>query len=58
MTVIRLILTLASLASLSGCGADGMPSAPTAKAKGLTPGVSVSGEAQIGVVSDKVMSGQ
>jgi len=39
----RLILALFSLGLLAACGADGAPKAPT-------PGVSITGEAQMGIV--------
>ncbi|WP_203232263.1 hypothetical protein [Gemmobacter caeruleus] len=41
----RITLSLCLLALLAACGADGAPEAP-----GATPGVSVSGDARIGVV--------
>ncbi len=39
----RLILALFSLAILAACGADGAPETPA-------PGVSITGEAQMGIV--------
>lgn len=45
----RLIaLTLVAAGLLSGCGVDGAPKAPEAK-----PGVSVSGDARVGVAYTK-----
>ena len=41
----RSILTLLTLATLAACGADGAPKPPAPK-----PGVTVSGQAQVGVV--------
>ncbi|WP_180996014.1 hypothetical protein [Tabrizicola aquatica] len=41
----RLILPLLACLALTACGADGEPQAPT------KPGISITGEAQIGVVS-------
>jgi hypothetical protein len=40
----RAILTLFALAALAACGADGAPKPPVPK-----PGVSVSGQVQVGV---------
>ena len=40
----KILLALATLLAISACGADGDPTAPTAKT-----GVSVSGDVQIGV---------
>ena len=42
----RAILAFALLATLAACGVDGPPEPPTARA---TPGVSISGEARMGV---------
>jgi hypothetical protein len=42
----RLCLALLACAVLVGCGADGAPEPP------LTPGITVSGEARIGVVGE------
>lgn len=40
------LLALISLALIAACGADGPPQAPAAK------GVTISGDAQIGIVSN------
>ncbi len=44
----KTIMMAVVLAALAGCGADGAPMAPTAT--DTKPGVTVSGDAQIGVV--------
>lgn len=41
----RTILTLLTLATLAACGADGAPKPPAPK-----PGITISGQAQVGVV--------
>ncbi|MGB8814726.1 MAG: hypothetical protein WCC57_16225 [Paracoccaceae bacterium] len=41
----NLILAITALVALASCGADGAPTAPTTE-----PGVSISGQARIGVV--------
>lgn len=46
-----LILTLGALLALAGCGVDGPPLRPVA-ASSPTPGISVSGDARIGIRSD------
>lgn len=42
----RAILTLLTLATLAACGADGAPKPPAAKPK---PGLTISGQVQVGV---------
>ncbi len=42
-------LSLALVLALAACGADGAPVAPAAK-PAMKPGISVSGDAQIGVL--------
>lgn len=42
----RTILTLVTLAALAACGADGAPKPPAPKPK---PGLTVSGQVQVGV---------
>ncbi len=44
----RLIATLALTATLAACGADGAPTRPTDTPK---PGIAITGEARMGVVT-------
>lgn len=44
----RTILTLLTLATLAACGADGAPKPPAPQPQ---PGLTVSGQVQVGVVS-------
>jgi hypothetical protein len=44
------LVALTALALLAACGADGEPQAPTGAPTG--PGVTISGDARIGVVSN------
>lgn len=46
----RLISAVLCLAVLAACGADGAPSRPV-KEEAIKPGVSVSGEARLGVAT-------
>jgi hypothetical protein len=44
------LVALSAVAFLAACGADGEPQAPTQSSPG--PGVTISGDARIGVVSN------
>jgi predicted small lipoprotein YifL len=44
------LIALSALALLAACGADGEPQAPSASS--TVPGVTISGDAQIGIVSN------
>lgn len=48
--MMRLISVFLCLAVLAACGADGAPTRP-AKAEPVTPGLTVSGEARLGVAT-------
>jgi hypothetical protein len=48
----RPVLTLTTLAFLVACGADGAPKAPAASASAPPPGLTLSGDAYVGVVSN------
>jgi hypothetical protein len=46
------VLALTAIAFLAACGADGAPQAPAASASPPPPGLTLSGDAYIGVVSN------
>ncbi|MGR3453291.1 argininosuccinate lyase [Pseudooceanicola sp.] len=46
----KIVLALTALALLSACGADGEPVPPTRAKAAPSSGVSISGEARVGVV--------
>ena len=45
----KTIATLLALAALAACGADGAPKPPSAAPATVTPGLTISGQAKIGV---------
>jgi hypothetical protein len=46
------VIALTALAFLAACGADGAPQAPAASASVPPPGLTLSGDAYIGIVSN------